>query len=90
MREWEAWFILCANWRLDEWMYLPNFLIRVPIAEDKDLILRDLRVTASPRNRVEEIERHQKGSEINPLRIELKPLEGTMLLLITIAIATIY
>ena len=68
MREWEAWFILCANWRLDEWMYLPNFLIRVPIAEDKDLILRDLRVTASPRNRVEEIERHQKGSEINPLR----------------------
>lgn len=90
MREWEAWFILCANWRLDEWMYLPNFLIRVPIAEDKDLILRDLRVTASPRNRVEEIERHQKGSEINPLRIELKPLEGTMLLLITIAIANIY
>ena len=79
-----------ANWRLDEWMYLPNFLIRVPIAEDKDLILRDLRVTASPRNRVEEIERHQKGSEINPLRIELKPLEGTMLLLITIAIANIY
>lgn len=71
-------------------MYLPNFLIRVPIAEDKDLILRDLRVTASPRNRVEEIERHQKGSEINPLRIELKPLEGTMLLLITIAIANIY
>ena len=90
MREWEAWFILCANWRLDEWMYLPNFLIRVPIAEDKDLILRDLRVTASPRNRVEEIERHQKGSEINPLRIELKPLEGTMLLLLTIAIANIY
>ena len=90
MREWEAWFILCANWRLDEWMYLPNFLIRVPIAEDNDLILRDLRVTASPRNRVEEIERHQKGSEINPLRIELKPLEGTMLLLITIAIANIY
>ena len=90
MREWEAWFILCANWRLDEWMYLPNFLIRVPIAEDKDLILRDLRVTASPRNRVEEIERHKKGSEINPLRIELKPLEGTMLLLITIAIANIY
>ena len=90
MRDWEAWFILCANWRLDEWMYLPNFLIRVPIAEDKDLILRDLRVTASPRNRVEEIERHQKGSEINPLRIELKPLEGTMLLLITIAIANIY
>lgn len=90
MSKWEAWFIFCANWRLDERMYLPSFLIRVPIAEDKDLILRDLRVTASPRNRVEEIERYQKGSGINPLRIELKPLEGTMLLLITIAIANIY
>ena len=55
MSKWEAWFIFCANWRLDERMYLPSFLIRVPIAEDKDLILRDLRVTASPRNRVEEI-----------------------------------
>lgn len=90
MRKWEAWFILCANWRLDEWIYLPHFLSRVPIAEDKDLILRDLRVTASPRSRVQEIERQQKGSGINPLGIELRPLEGTMLLLITIPIANIY
>lgn len=81
--------ILCANWRLDGWVYLPNFLIRVPIAEDKDLILKDLRVTASPRSRVEEVEGQQKGSGINPLRI-VRPLEGTMLLLIIITIANIY
>ena len=123
MRKWEARFILWANWGLDEWVYSPKFLMRVPTAEDKVLTLRELRVRASPGRRVEEVEKGRKSwrprgpahrcarasvlpagtaerqlevedlssfGGISPLRLELRPLEGTMSLLVTIVIANIY